>query len=330
MPDENNVIGIEQLSEYDALIKNYIATHGGGGSYVLPIASASQLGGIKVGNNLSITQDGTLSADAQQYTLPTASASTLGGIKVGNNLNIDQNGTLNNSISSLNDLSDVQTLPLVRSYENYLKFNRLTDKWISAPIRTTDLQDFAFMEDPENGERIKYSSGGYWTKERGKTCDLLYDSGDMNTYAPTSFTNTFFDIPLIDVGGYSVHKYDIEDYDELLIIFGFKDWTYQSTVDGDFMNGRLDIKAYASLYSDWKTRTNGYTVPIGFFGFCDEDVQHLTDYPIIRDISFRLTCTTVTDAGGYTKGYKYGFAYSSRYTNNDKPPGIRKIYGIRR
>lgn len=35
---------------------------GGGGSYVLPIASTSTLGGIKVGNNLTISPDGTLSA----------------------------------------------------------------------------------------------------------------------------------------------------------------------------------------------------------------------------------------------------------------------------
>lgn len=261
---------------------------------------------------------------------PIASTTDAGLVKVGTNLSIDQNGVLSGSISNLGDLNDVQTTPKELSYTNYLKYNYLTDKWISSYVELGDLRNFAYVDNPEVGNTLVYSSGGYWTKSRGKVCDLLYNSGDMNTYAPTSFTNTFFDIPLIDVGGYSVHKYDIEDYDELLIIFGFKDWTYQSTVDEDFMNAKLDIKTYASLYSDWKTVTNGRTVPIGFFGFCNEDVQHLTDYPIIRDISFKLTCTRVTDTGGYTKGYKYGFAYSSRYINNDKPPGIRKIYGIRR
>lgn len=39
-----------------------IATGGGGGSYVLPVATTSTLGGIKVGNNLTISPDGTLSA----------------------------------------------------------------------------------------------------------------------------------------------------------------------------------------------------------------------------------------------------------------------------
>ena len=55
----------------------------GANAYTLPVASSSAYGGIKVGNNLSIT-DGVLN-----YTLPMASASTLGGIKVGTNLSIN-------------------------------------------------------------------------------------------------------------------------------------------------------------------------------------------------------------------------------------------------
>lgn len=57
-------------------------------SYTLPAATTSTLGGIKVGSNLSVTSDGTLSATAQSYTLPTASSSTLGGVKVGTGLSI--------------------------------------------------------------------------------------------------------------------------------------------------------------------------------------------------------------------------------------------------
>lgn len=60
--------------------------------YTLPTATATTLGGIKVGNNLSIS-DGVLSADAQSYTLPVATSETLGGIKVGDNLSIS-NGVL--------------------------------------------------------------------------------------------------------------------------------------------------------------------------------------------------------------------------------------------
>ena len=51
---------------------------GGGGSYVLPVASADTLGGVKVGNNLSIA-DGVLSAPAP-YTPPAYSTTP---VKVG-------------------------------------------------------------------------------------------------------------------------------------------------------------------------------------------------------------------------------------------------------
>lgn len=63
-------------------------------AYVLPTASDSTLGGIKVGSRLSIDNNGVLSADDQSYSLPTASDQVLGGVKVGSRLSIDNNGVL--------------------------------------------------------------------------------------------------------------------------------------------------------------------------------------------------------------------------------------------
>lgn len=65
----------------------------GANNYTLPAATASALGGIKVGSNLTVGTDGTLSAVQGSYTLPTASATVLGGVKVGTNLSIS-NGVL--------------------------------------------------------------------------------------------------------------------------------------------------------------------------------------------------------------------------------------------
>lgn len=94
----------------------------GANAYSLPTASASTLGGIKVGTNLSIS-NGVLSATnttysaattsaaglmsaadktklngiatgANAYSLPTASASTLGGIKIGTGLSINSSGVV--------------------------------------------------------------------------------------------------------------------------------------------------------------------------------------------------------------------------------------------
>lgn len=63
-------------------------------AYTLPIASATVLGGIKVGTGLTIDGTGILSATATAYTLPTASATVLGGIKIGTGLSIDANGVV--------------------------------------------------------------------------------------------------------------------------------------------------------------------------------------------------------------------------------------------
>ena len=74
---------------------------GGTGTYILPVASSSILGGIKVGNYLTIDVDGVLSVNtASIYALPAATTSTLGGIKVGTNLTVTEDGTLNATSSS--------------------------------------------------------------------------------------------------------------------------------------------------------------------------------------------------------------------------------------
>ena len=65
----------------------------GGGGYVLPVASNSTLGGVKIGSNITIDGNGAISAPAA-YTLPTAAANTLGGVKVGSGLSIDASGVL--------------------------------------------------------------------------------------------------------------------------------------------------------------------------------------------------------------------------------------------
>jgi hypothetical protein len=70
-------------------------TGGGGSGYVLPTASATVLGGIKVGDGLKIDATGVLSLkEGSTYELPIATSSVLGGVKVGGTLTIS-NGVLN-------------------------------------------------------------------------------------------------------------------------------------------------------------------------------------------------------------------------------------------
>ena len=129
---------IRKIVEYiiDTLVP--AINEGGGGegsSYVLPPATKSTLGGIIVGDNLTVDGSGKVNAptpyelpiggtniggvknggnvtiDAQgnmnapttpAYTLPVASATTLGGVKIGNGVSVGADGTISVSGSSKN------------------------------------------------------------------------------------------------------------------------------------------------------------------------------------------------------------------------------------
>lgn len=63
--------------------------------YALPVATNSVVGGIKVGTGLTVAGDGTLAnSNPTPYVLPSATSSTLGGIKVGSGLSVLGDGTL--------------------------------------------------------------------------------------------------------------------------------------------------------------------------------------------------------------------------------------------
>ena len=86
-------------------------------NYSLPTATANVLGGIKVGDRLTMT-NGVLSADVQSssYTLPAASATVRGGVKVGSGLEITSTDTLgvkNHSANFDTITADVGTFNLV-------------------------------------------------------------------------------------------------------------------------------------------------------------------------------------------------------------------------
>lgn len=170
--------------------------------YELPVASDEELGGIKVGNNLSIDENGVLSADAAsieelndigdvnisnvsvgqilkyggtsvgwqnedeyEYELPKASTNTLGGIKVGSNLSIDNDGTLNatggSSVSALDDLSDVDiTTPTVGQI---LKYGGTSTGWVNddesgglTPVELTYSQYQALTSEQKNDPTKEY------------------------------------------------------------------------------------------------------------------------------------------------------------------------------
>ena len=66
----------------------------------VPIATTSVAGKVKPdGTTITVSDDGTISS-AAEYVLPAATDTTLGGIKVGNNLSIDEDGVLSATASA--------------------------------------------------------------------------------------------------------------------------------------------------------------------------------------------------------------------------------------
>lgn len=85
----------------DAATKKYVDDKVSGATYNLPIASGSTLGGVKVGNGLNITADGTLSATGTGETgdyLPLSGGTMKGDIVMqdGTSLDLAQTGSLYN------------------------------------------------------------------------------------------------------------------------------------------------------------------------------------------------------------------------------------------
>jgi hypothetical protein len=92
-------------------------------AYTLLPASASILGGIKVGSNLSIS-NGVLSAPTPTaaYSLPVASASALGGTKEGGDIDIDTNGVMTIKAGSITSNEISNTLNLSGNILNVQRF----------------------------------------------------------------------------------------------------------------------------------------------------------------------------------------------------------------
>lgn len=96
-PKDGQIGGVKAGANITITPDGVISAAGGEGTpYTLPEATTTTLGGIIVGDNLSVDDNGKVSAPAP-YTLPVGSADTLGGFKVGSGLSVDANGVLSNT-----------------------------------------------------------------------------------------------------------------------------------------------------------------------------------------------------------------------------------------
>lgn len=132
----------------DAANKQYVDNAVASASYTLPAATATTLGGVKVGSGLSVTADGTLSSSGISN-IPIASASSLGGIKVGESLSITNDGTL--SVVASNNPSN-NNMPVNKEYVDS-KLGNFVEK--TGDTMTGDLimdnQHIYFLNEEQNG-----------------------------------------------------------------------------------------------------------------------------------------------------------------------------------
>ena len=97
---------LEQWHSFKAYVDEKLKN--AGINYVLPAAKRDSLGGIKVGDQLDVTEDGTLN---NAYVLQPATRTSLGGVKVGNNLAVTPDGTIHAVDQSDAEMLDFDNFP---------------------------------------------------------------------------------------------------------------------------------------------------------------------------------------------------------------------------
>ena len=147
--------------------------------YTLPPATATTLGGVKVGTGLNIAPDGTLSA-AEQYALPAATADQLGGVKVGDYLDIAPDGTL--SGKTLND--KIAAAVAVKSTPR-LVWNQQTkspNKWRTYDVSIPDGVDYVHIR-----TKCNTYTGTEFDLARGGNTSHVFDTTPANVVCTMTF-----------------------------------------------------------------------------------------------------------------------------------------------
>lgn len=92
--------------------------------YTLPIGGTN-IGGVKNGGNVTINSDGTMNAKGgSTYVLPPATTTTLGGVIIGENISVDASGkiSISNTGKNIVQYGDVYKLSdLFNAYEDYIE-----------------------------------------------------------------------------------------------------------------------------------------------------------------------------------------------------------------
>jgi len=147
LPDDLNAIPAGGTTG-DFLVKksndNYDIEWAGIEQYSLTPATPTVLGGVKVGDNIDVTIDGTIS-------VPVATAGSLGVVKAGTNVNIDEFGTISVSkgagINTVKDIPDVNSTAGGAALNDgaLLVYNASSERWDTVQNLRSNEMDGGFF-----------------------------------------------------------------------------------------------------------------------------------------------------------------------------------------
>lgn len=152
------------------------------------------------GSNVQISAENVISATDTVYTLPPADASTLGGVKIGQGISVTADGTISTSgggVSSLDDLTDV-TISSATSGQ-VLKYNG--SQWVNGTggggaSALNDLTDVA-VTTPTAGQTLVYDTSDSEWKNGAISYSSISGTPTLSTVATSGSYNDLTNKPSI-------------------------------------------------------------------------------------------------------------------------------------
>ena len=213
---------------------------GGGGGYTLPIASQSTLGGIKVGQNLTIDSGGTLSADAQAVSV--ATTATTGVVQVGSGLSITSGGVLSTDIDLSNyaeksDLEDYATNESLSAYQTTQGMSGYVQTDAMSAYQTTEGMSGYVQTSAMSGYQTTAAMSGY-VQTSGITNIWKGSQADYDLIQTKSESTLYIIVP--SEGTISVNASDTGN-NEVDVIGSFSSSTYNGIYASYIDNTVYDV-----------------------------------------------------------------------------------------
>ena len=256
-----------------------------GENYKLPTATDEILGGVKVGEGLTIDENGRLNG-ASPYVLPISSNDILGGVKVGYGLAIDDDGTLNvtveggSSYVAEREVSASLYYARTASYEVsaslYYAGTALYEGEAELPSNPDSIHTLSFCmdtgkinEDFIYTETMGYNPVGLEELVAFTRKEITPAGNKIFTRSSRRYTQSSKkDVEWNRIEGHAYY-YDIEYNEEGEVIRFKKGWKYEYSLgnNNDEILGPLDgsyneaIDWYIELDSDGRYEFRGYVKP---------------------------------------------------------------------